>query len=63
MHEAGWKNCCFTYDDVVMLGHGCGVPQYPQWYDQQLKKCQLLPRPYLENFEGDNGEKEKENGY
>ena len=46
----------FTSADVYMLGYGCGVYQYPQFYDQYLDKYQVLPRPYLGSFEGDNGE-------
>ena len=40
-----------------MLGYGCDVSQYPQFYHQRLEKYQLLPRPYLGSFEGGNGEK------
>ena len=35
-----------------MLGHGCRVSQYQQFYYQQLKYHQF--HPYLGNFEGDN---------
>ena len=27
-----WKNSSFTSADVDILGHGCGVSQYPQFY-------------------------------
>ena len=40
-----------------MLSDGFGVSHYPQYYDQHLEKYQLLPRPYLGNFEVNNGEK------
>ena len=40
-----------------MLGQGCGMSQYPKCSNQHLEKYQLLPRPYLGSFEGDNGEK------
>ena len=40
-----------------MIAHGCDVSQYPQFYDQHLEKYQPLTRPYVEKFEGDNGEK------
>ena len=33
------------------------MSQYPQFNDQHLEMYQLLPRPYLGSFEGDNGEK------
>ena len=43
-----------------MLGSGCVVSQYPQFFDQHLENYQLLLRQYLDNFEGDNGERMKE---
>ena len=46
-----------TSTGVAIIGHGCGVSQYPQFYDQHLEKYQLLPRPYLGSFEGYIGEK------
>ena len=49
----------FTSAYVDMFGHGCGVSRYPQFYDQHLEKYQLLPRPYLGSFGGDNGENYK----
>ena len=51
-----WKNS-FTSADIAILGYRCGVSQYPQCYDKQLEKYQLLPRPYLVSFEGDNQNK------
>ena len=29
MHKLGWKEQFFKSADVSMLGHGCGVSQYP----------------------------------
>ena len=47
-----------------MLGCGCGVSQYPQFFDRELDKYQLLPRPYLVSFEGYPGENPwKKNGW
>ena len=43
---AGWKNSSFTSADVSMLGYGWGVSHYPQFYDPDLYKYQVLPRPY-----------------
>ena len=40
-----------------MLVYGCGVSQYPHLYYQELKKNQVLPRQYLEYFEGCPGGK------
>ena len=33
MHKNGWKAQYFKSDDVSIIGHGCGVSQYPQFYD------------------------------
>ena len=33
IHKFGWKAQYFKSADVSMLGHGCGVSQYPQFYD------------------------------
>ena len=34
----GWKNSFPTSADVARLGHGYGVSQYTQFYDQHLEK-------------------------
>ena len=56
MHDAGWKNI-FTSADVSMLGYGCGVSQYLQFYDQNLDEYQVLPCPHMESFESYPGKK------
>ena len=33
IHKLGWKAQYFKSADISMLGHGCGVSQYPQFYD------------------------------
>ena len=33
MHKLGWKAQYLKYSGVSMLGRGCGVLQYPQFYD------------------------------
>ena len=38
-----------------MLVHGCGVSQYPQFYDQIKNIYQLLPRPYAGSYKGEKG--------
>ena len=38
-----------------MLGHGCGVSQYPQFYDTIKYIYQMLPRPYVESYSGEKG--------
>ena len=50
LHDSGWKNSIFTTDYVSMLGHVCGLSQYPHFYDQHLEKYQYLPCPYLGSF-------------
>ena len=57
LHDAGWKHIHFTYADVDMLGHVCGVSVYTQLYNQHSEKFQVLPCPYLGSFQGGNGEK------
>ena len=41
MHKIGWKAQYFKYADISMLGHGCGVSQYPQFYDTNIKKLNV----------------------
>ena len=40
-----------------MVGYGCGVPRYSQFYYQYLEKYQVSPRLYLGTFDGYPGEK------
>ena len=54
MHKIGWKAQYFKSADVSMLGHSCGVSQYPQFYDTK-KKNQMIPRPYLGSYSGEKG--------
>ena len=63
LHDANWKNIFSNFDGVSMLGYGCGVSQYPQFYDRDLDKYQVLPHPYLGSLEFFPREKSiKENG-
>ena len=55
MHKLGWKANYFNSDDVSMVGNGCGVSQYPQFYDTKLKKIQMLPRTYVGSYSGEKG--------
>ena len=34
LHNDGWKNSYFTSADVSMLGYGCGMCWYHQFYGQ-----------------------------
>ena len=54
MYELGWMAQYFKYSDVSMFGHGCGVSQYPQFYDAN-KKIQILPCPYMGSYLGEKG--------
>ena len=56
-HDTGWKKSYHTSADVYMLGYGCGVYQYPQFFVEYLDIYQILPRPYLRSFDGGPGEK------
>ena len=52
-----------TSDDDSMFGYGCGVSQYPQFYDKQLDRYQILQHPYSGSFNCFPGNIfEKENG-
>ena len=55
MYKLGWKEQLFKASDVLMLGRGCGVSKYPQFYDRIKKICKMLPRPYKERYPGDKG--------
>ena len=57
LHDAGWKKSYLTFADVSMLGYGCGVSQYPQFYVKYLDIYQVLPRPYIGSFVGFPGDK------
>ena len=52
LHDTGLKNSYHTSSDVSMLGYGCGVSQYPQFFVEDLDMYQMLPRPYLRSFYG-----------
>ena len=41
MHKLGWKVQFFKSADVMLLGHGCGVSQYPQFYNRIIKKSNV----------------------
>ena len=55
MHNLGWKSQFFKSFGVSMLGHGCGVSKYPQFYDRIKVIYQILPRPYVESYSGEKG--------
>ena len=52
LHDCGSKNISHKSADVAMLGYGCGVSTYPQFYDKNLKSFHMLPRPYIRSFYG-----------
>ena len=47
MYKLVWKAQLFKSADVLMLGHGCGVSQYPQFYDRIKNIYQMLPHSYV----------------
>ena len=53
VHKIGWKKNYFTSSDVSMLGSGCGVSSFTQFYDQINKKYQFLPLPYVGIYSGE----------
>ena len=55
MHKLGWKEIVFKSTDVSMLGHGCDVSQYSQFYDTIKNKYKMLPRPYVGSYIGEKG--------
>ena len=55
MHNIGSKENFFKSDDVSILGHGCGVSQFPQFYEKIKKKYQLLPRSCVGSYLGEMG--------
>ena len=57
LHDTGWKNSSLTSSDVSMLGYGCGVSQYTQFFVEDLDMYQVLPLPYLRSFYGGPGDK------
>ena len=52
LHDCGWKNSSHKSADVAMLGYGCGVSVYPQFYDKKKLSFHMLPRPYIRSFDG-----------
>ena len=38
-----------------MLGPGCGVSKYPQFYEKIKNIYQLLPRLYVKSYSGEKG--------
>ena len=52
-HNTGWKNSYHTSADVAMLGYGCGVSMYTQFFVEDLKIYYMLPRPYMSYFDGE----------
>ena len=57
LHNTGWKNSYHTSADISMLGYGCGVYMYPQFFVEDLDIYQMLPYPYLRFFYGGPGDK------
>ena len=56
LHDSGWKNSSHISSDVAMLGYGCGVSVYPQFYDKKYISFHMLPRPYIRSFDGNSSD-------
>ena len=59
LHDAGWKHSYFTSAGIYMLGHGCGVSQYPHFFIDSWMGIKCYRRVYFEGFPGHNFVKEK----
>ena len=55
LHKICWRAQYFKYYDVSMLGHGCGVSQYPQFHGNIKNKYQMLPHLYVGSYSGEKG--------
>ena len=55
MYNLGCKVQQFKSADVSVLGHGCDVSQYPQFYDKIKNKYHMLPRPYVGSYSDEKG--------
>ena len=53
-HNIGWMAKYFKYFDVSILCHGCSVSQVPQFYEKMKHKYQILPRPHVKIYSGEN---------
>ena len=56
-HDTDWEKSYHTSADVSMVGYGCGLFQYPQFFVKYLDMYQMLPCPYLRYFDGCPGDK------
>ena len=56
LHASVWKNSSHISTDVAMLGYGCGVSVYPQFYDKKRLSFHMLPRPYIISFDGNSSD-------
>ena len=55
MHKLVLKAQFFKSADVSMLVYGCGVSQYPQFYDRIKNIYQMLTPPYVGVYSGQKG--------
>ena len=51
-HDCGCKNSSHKFADVAILGYVCGVSMYPQFFDNDSKTFQMLPRLYIRSCDG-----------
>ena len=50
-----WNNHYFQSADASMIGKYCDVSTYPQFYDRIHQRFQMIPRPYQNSYDGQNG--------
>ena len=51
MNTIGWKDNKLKYADASMLFHVGRVSQFPQLYESNKNKYQILTRPYVGIYE------------
>ena len=51
IHIYGFKDNYFKLAEVSMVGHGCGVLQFPPFYEKIVYIYIMLPHPYVGSYE------------
>ena len=55
IHDMVLNNNSFQSDDASMIGKYCDVSTYSQFYDRIHQRFQMIPRPYQNSYDGQNG--------
>ena len=56
VHNICWKENYLKSSDVSMLSHGCGVSQFPQFYEKIKNIYQLLRRQCVVSYDSEKGQ-------